>query len=38
MDAALIGLTPIGRATIAVLAINQPSQLAVRQMLRQEGA
>jgi len=34
----LVGLTPIGRATIAVLAINDPSQILVRQVLRQELA
>jgi hypothetical protein len=30
-------MSPIGRATVAVLAMNQPSQLAVRAALRVEG-
>jgi len=33
----LMGLTPIGRATIAVLAINHPSAVAVRHELILEG-
>lgn len=36
--ASISGLTPIGRATIAVLAMNHPQQLAVRQALLDEGA
>lgn len=36
-DVTLVGLTPIGRATVAVLAINQPAQLVVRRTLRQQG-
>jgi hypothetical protein len=35
--ARLFGLTPIGRATINVLAINHPQQFAVRQALIDEG-
>lgn len=35
--ARLLGLTPIGRATISVLAINHPHQIAVRQALIDEG-
>jgi hypothetical protein len=35
-EVSLVALTPIGRATIAVLAINDPSQIRVRQVLRQE--
>jgi hypothetical protein len=33
----LVGLTPIGKATIAVLAINHPSAKAVREELMAEG-
>lgn len=33
----LVGLTPIGRATVAVLAINHSSQLLVREALRCEA-
>ena len=33
----LAGLTPAGRATIAVLAINHPLQMAIRNTLRDEG-
>lgn len=32
----LVGLTPAGRATIAVLALNRPARVAVRQMLIEE--
>jgi hypothetical protein len=35
--ALLIGLTPVGRATVAILAINQPYQIAVRQALISES-
>src|SRR5438105_10212143 len=35
--ARLIGLTPIGRTTIAVLAINHDIQIAIRQALLDEG-
>ena len=35
--ATLVGITPIGRATIAVLAINDPSRITVRDCLRREG-
>jgi hypothetical protein len=35
--ATLVGLTPIARATIAVLAINHPSAVAVRVELIEEG-
>jgi hypothetical protein len=34
--ARLVGLTPIGRTTIRVLAINHPHQIAVRQALIDE--
>jgi hypothetical protein len=33
----LVGLTPIGRATIAVLEINLPNRIALRQSLIEEG-
>ena len=33
----LVGLAPIGRATVAVLAINHSSQLLVREALRCEA-
>lgn len=33
----LVGLTPIGRATVMVLAINDPLPLAVRESLLLEG-
>lgn len=36
-DALLSGLTPIGKATIAVLGINHPSAVAVREELLAEG-
>jgi hypothetical protein len=35
--AELVGITSVGRATIQVLAINDPVYLAVRQSLLQEG-
>jgi HNH endonuclease len=34
----LIGMTPIGRATIRVLAINDPEAIKVRRELMMEGA
>ncbi len=34
---ALIGKTEIGRATVAVLAINHPAQIAIRNTLLAEG-
>jgi len=37
VDVTLVGLTEIGRTTIAVLAINHPSQLLVREALRREA-
>lgn len=33
----LLGITPTGRATIEVFAINQPDRIALRQMLIDEG-
>jgi hypothetical protein len=33
----LVGITPIGRATIAVLEINLPNRIALRQSLIEEG-
>lgn len=33
----LLGLTPVGRATIEVLAINQPSYVVVRESLIEQG-
>lgn len=33
----VVGLTPVGRATIAVLAMNHPNQVAVRRELIGEG-
>jgi hypothetical protein len=36
-SAALVGLTPIGRATVAVLAINTPRRVAARAALFAEG-
>lgn len=33
----VMGLTASGRATIAVLALNRPARVAVRQMLIEEG-
>lgn len=33
----LFGLTPIGRATVEVLAMNEPSMVAVREALMVEG-
>lgn len=33
----LLGLTPVARTTIAVLAINEPSRLALRESLAAEG-
>ena len=35
--AVLVGKTPVGRATIAVLAINAPSLIEVREALIEEG-
>jgi hypothetical protein len=35
--AELVGLTPIGRATIAILVINDPSAVAIREELMAEG-
>ena len=35
--AVMVGLTDVGRTTIAVLAMNQPHQRAVRQALMEEG-
>ena len=37
-EAILVGLTPIGRTTVAVLLLNSRSQIAVRQNLIAEGA
>jgi hypothetical protein len=34
----LIGLTPIGRVTIRVLAINDPDAISLRRMLIAEGS
>lgn len=36
--ALLVGLTPIGRATVSVLAMNEPLRFAARQALIDEGA
>ena len=36
-DATLFGLTPVGRATIQVLGINDPNAIAVRESLMSEG-
>jgi hypothetical protein len=36
-EAILVGLTPIGRTTIAVLAINEPLRIAARQTLIEAG-
>lgn len=36
-DAVLMGTTPTGRATIAVLAINHPDRMLVRRSLIDEG-
>lgn len=33
----LVGITPIGRATIVVLEINLPNRIALRQSLIEEG-
>jgi hypothetical protein len=33
----LVGLTAIGKATIAILGINHPSAIAVREQLHIEG-
>jgi hypothetical protein len=33
----LVGLTPVGRTTIAVLALNDPEAVAVREALIEEG-
>jgi hypothetical protein len=33
----LVGRTPVGRTTIAVLAINLPRRLALRRALMEEG-
>ena len=35
--AIIVGLTAIGRATAAVLALNRPARVMVRQSLIQEG-
>src|SRR5262245_28725463 len=35
--ARLVGLTPVGRTTIAVLAMNDADAVAVREALRDEG-
>lgn len=35
--AAIMGATAIGRATVSVLAINHPAQLAIRGALMREG-
>jgi hypothetical protein len=35
--ATLVGLTPVGRATVAVLAMNDPHVVAVREALIEEG-
>jgi hypothetical protein len=32
-----LGTTPIGRATVSVLAINQPVRVAARRALMDEG-
>ena len=37
-DAYLIGSTPVGRVTIAVLRINDPFRLQLREVLIDEGA
>jgi hypothetical protein len=37
LGAMLIGLTPIGRTTIRVLAMNDPDQVATREALIVEG-
>jgi hypothetical protein len=36
-EASLIGLTPVGRTTIQVLAINDPLAIATREALIEEG-
>ena len=36
-DALVEGLTPAGRATIQALALNQPTLVAVRRSLQEEG-
>jgi hypothetical protein len=36
-NATLCGLTPVGRATIQVLAMNEPNAVAVRESLMSEG-
>jgi HNH endonuclease len=36
-EAVLVGFTPVGRATIAVLDMNHPSAVAVREELMGEG-
>jgi hypothetical protein len=33
----LVGRTPVGRATIAVLDINNPRRVELRQLLMDEG-
>ena len=35
--ARLIGLTPVGRATVAVLEMNHPLRAEARELLRREG-
>jgi hypothetical protein len=37
LGASLIGLTPVGRTTVRVLAINEPSRISVREALLREG-
>jgi hypothetical protein len=34
----LVGLTPVGRATVGLLAVNHPDYQLLRESLRQEGA
>jgi len=36
-EAVLVGRTPVGRATIEVLRINDPTAIALRKLLRQAG-
>jgi len=36
-QAVVVGLTPIGRATVAVLAINMPLRVAARRVLIENG-
>jgi hypothetical protein len=37
MEASIVPLTDVGRATIAVLRMNQPNAVAVREVLMREG-